>query len=305
MNSCDEWSLLLNGKAPPSVGSSDWGELTVLTHTTHKRPAFRIAEDRAIIGGLVQNGKLRSTRTEVVYFSPNTWDAGSRYGPIAFSVDWETLIDGRKLYWVETNYSYQIPTYRFLISKQSASAVALSAYDPTVDKGPIQKIGAIWYWARGYAAEVMIDEAVPLSAVRSVDLEKHHDKFCSNHNCVERGSFGSRQAHREFMAGLVGSEERSLNTLMMDGDKISFVPKAHLVDLYMLLVEGNTFSGTVNDNATAQSLMKAACLTFYGGFKERAKGLVSLIDNKARAEEGLKEIIRAHFELSLFEWEPF
>lgn len=75
-----------------------WREMTTVWHNTHLTPAVRIAQDRRITGGLIYDGKLRDTRTEVVYLTQKYWPDGNIYGSFCFEVEWAEIAKNRALY---------------------------------------------------------------------------------------------------------------------------------------------------------------------------------------------------------------
>lgn len=268
--------------------------------------ALRIAEDRMISGGLIYDGKLRDTRTEVIYFSPNTWGNGSRYGSFQFEINWSTLIDGRSLYWVEAIRDYQIPIYRFLVSRRNVSHLPVQAYDPELDTGPLRRMGDEWYWATGSAAEVVIDEAVPVHDISRLRFDKHHDDYCSewwlNGKCPEKGWSGSWNAHAKLVACLLGRPLKTLNQLLVEHDILAFGVESALSQVWVRLINGRKFGGSITDDETATQLILSALLTFHAGDTDGARRIIDLIDTRERAERVLLEAIRQRFDTPSFNW---
>lgn len=305
MTTGSEWSTMLGGWGAPLVDTR-WHRLATLWHSTHLGPTLRIAEDRMISGGLIYDGKLRETRTEVIYFSPTSWTNGSRYGAFQFEIDWGTLIAGRRLYWVETLNNYEHRIYRFLISGADVSHLPVTLYDPERDGGPIRKIGDAWYWASGYAAEVVIDEAVPVHDLTALRFERHHNEYCSDtgiSKCPERGFSGSWNAHSLLIAALLGRGLKTLNDLLLEEGNASNAVSDTVHRVWKKLILNNPFAGPVADNDLALDVMASACLVLHGGDAERAKRMANLIDGEARADAALMSIIRSHFGLPDFTWD--
>ena len=300
------WEEFARGRGtPPTEDFDDWRTLNELTHGTHLTAASRIAEDGQIAGGLIYDGILRQTRTEVVYFSPNSWGDGTRYGAFEFVVDWETLIQGRQIYWVEAIKSYTIPIYRFLLSRRDVTSLDVRSYNPESDIGPIRKVGGVWYWAPRNVAEIVIDEALSLADVRRVNFVKHHDRYCSlkRSPCVEAGWNKSWRAHAAFVGMLLARGLINGNDLLVDAEgKPSMETRGALNHLFHALVNEPDFEGgPVSRNKQARSLIRAGALTLHSGAKSRATALVELIDTEERAKEALLRLVRDHFEDPSFE----
>lgn len=220
--SAAEWGAFTVGKDPAGPGSEHWTRITSVRHSTHLTSGIRIAEDQKISAELIYDGKLATTRTKVVFFSPNHWNDGSRYGTLEFEVNWSDLLQGRNLYWVEPIRDYRIPVHRFLLSRKPP-APGLTPYDPTVDTGPLRRIGDDWFRTSDAASEILTDEDVPLSEVTSFDVTRHHEKYCSlgRSSCLEAGHSGFLKISRRFQAALLGNGLTALNRLMIRNGTLS------------------------------------------------------------------------------------
>lgn len=300
-----DWERFTAGRAPAGPGVADWSPLVSVTHSTHLLPAIRIAEDRSLSAELIYDGVLQATRTKVVYFSPNTWGEGSRYGAFDFTVDWKALLAGRQLYWVEAIRTYKYAIYRLLLTNKSVGALPVIPYDPVSDDGPIRKTGDDWFWATGYAAEVVVDEDVPLHEVTKLAFGRHHDSFCSERGsgkCPERGHEGTSRAIRAFIGVLLGRDIHSLDALLTD-DRLPSADCYHaLSNTWPLLIRGNPFGGPVTDAAQALDVVRAAALMIQAGDRERVKRLMGLIADEATADSAYLQLIREHFDAPSFTW---
>lgn len=300
------WKKFTLGRAPAGPGAEGWSPLVSVTHATHLLPAIRIAEDRALSAELIYDGILKSTRTKVVYFSPNTWNEGSRYGAFEFTVDWSTLLAGRKLYWVEDINSYRIPIYRFLLSSKDVSDLGVHEYDADAAGGPIRRVEDEWFWATGYAAEVVIDDDLPLLNVTRFGFGQHHDHLCSegrNGTCQERGYDGSSRAIGSLMGVLLGRDINSLDDLLTKDGLTSGDGYRALSNMWPLLMRGTGFGGTVGDPERALDLVRAAVLSIQAGDRERVKRLMGLIIDEPTADAAYLRLIREHFDNPTFVWE--
>lgn len=192
-------------------------EFTRVFHVTH---AFRVPEilrSGAVTGRLVydQSG-LRTTRTHVVWVSPNWWSRGSRYGTTALTFDWSRLIAGRQAYWVEVAL-YSPAACRILLSDRPQ---ALRPYNATTRNGP-------WWWDTNtgkhyfnakFCLEVMVEGDLPLSDIEGTDFADHHSDMCGEYRdapsrCTDVGR-PAQDAGARLVARLVGAgcDARPLRT---------------------------------------------------------------------------------------------
>ncbi|MEN3974602.1 hypothetical protein [Emcibacter sp. SYSU 3D8] len=247
------------------------------------------------------------TRTEVIYFSPNYWAEGSRYGSFQFEIPWLTLIQGRKLYWIEVIRTYQTPIFRFLISRHDVAQLPVSPYDPQVHKGPIRQVGADWYWAAGWAAEIIVDDAIPLYELSRLTFVNHHDSYCSQKwlrgKCPEKGITGSSHAQAQFLACLLGRPLESTNDLLLEGESFAFGVSGGVSQIWWHLINGVEYGGPVTDDANAKDQIRAAFMFLHAGDRKTARRFISRIDTEDRADRIMREIIQTHFKLPTFDWE--
>ena len=298
------WRSFTEGRAAPSEGAEGWSALTTVRHTTHLVPAIRIAEARALVARLIYNGVLRETRTKVVYFSPNYWAEGSRYGTFEFAVAWSELLKGRDMYWVDEIRDYKYPIYRFLLTSRDVSALPVERYDPALDDGPIRRIGDDWFWATGYAAEIVIDEDLSLDAVTSLEFGRHHDRLCSvgSADCTERGHGGSEDAIKSFIGVLLGRGLHSLDRLLKDGGRPTDECHRALAKAWPILMRSTAFGGPVARPDEAANMVRAALLTIQTGDRGRVKQLMGMIADEVVAEQAYLDVIREHFDDPGFVW---
>lgn len=302
--SATEWSAFTVGKAPAGPGSEDWTRITSVQHGTHLRSGIRIAEDQKISAELIYDGKLAKTRTKVVFFSPNYWTDGSRYGTLEFEVAWPDLLHGRTLYWVEPIRAYKIPVHRFLLSRK-LPAPGLTLYDPVADDGPLRRIGHEWFRTSEHASEILTDEDVPLSEVTSFDVTLHHKKYCSlgGSLCPEAGNSGFSKTSRRFQAALLGNGLTALNRLMIRGGTLSPAASHGLYGLPLPLGGSKTFAGVITDHGQARLALKAALLLLASGDFKGADELARLLVSADVRDEILLSLIRKHYGLPTWEWD--
>jgi hypothetical protein len=95
----------------------DAAPLKRVFHIAHIGQALQILEERQILARPVYDeSRLNKSRVHVVWLSPNDWYNGSFYGNVRFHFDWEDLVQGTQIYWVEViKYSPHAP--RFIFTK--------------------------------------------------------------------------------------------------------------------------------------------------------------------------------------------
>ena len=111
-------------------------------HVAHVAQGQRIAAEGRVRTARVEgDGRLRGRGVRGLWVSPNVWANGSIYGNVRFSFDWESVIEGRRLYWVEGVKAVRPRTCRFLLSKRKFDAVnGVRRYDAREERGPVRCI---------------------------------------------------------------------------------------------------------------------------------------------------------------------
>lgn len=207
------WSRFAVGtpRTRRGLADPDCAPLVSVGHVAHVRAAFRIVEDGKLRPDLVfDESKLNTERIRVVWLSPNNWTnaGGFRYGNVRFSFDWEGLVRGKRVYWVES-IAYRVAACRLLISDTNYDG-ALQLYDPRAERGPwwVSPSGK-HYWNSKYCLEVMYDGDVPLERATGVDFVDHHPQYCNidYRTCRDKGR-SAMDAAGEFMATLASNNQR-------------------------------------------------------------------------------------------------
>src|SRR3990172_1907525 len=92
-----------SGSANPRWTEPTCSPLTTISHVTHVEMALRVLKDGVIRSGLVfDESKLNRERILVTWLSPNYWAPGFRYGNVRLSFDWQSIVAGKRYYWVES-----------------------------------------------------------------------------------------------------------------------------------------------------------------------------------------------------------
>jgi hypothetical protein len=182
-------------------------ELDVVYHVAHLETAERILKDNCCRAGLIYDkSKLKSERILVNWLSPNTWANGSRYGNVAFQMDFKKLIENRDFYWVES-IPYSPDACRILITENDHDHHLLK-YDPRVGTGPwyYDEEEDTHYWNGTYTLEFMLEDDMSLSDFSAICFFDHHPNFCniSPETCAEKNLQGSIAGER-FVAGIMAN----------------------------------------------------------------------------------------------------
>ena len=299
-----EWSRVAAGVGTPGVDPA-WSEMTTVWHNTHLTPALRIAEDRRISGGLIYEGKLRDTRTEVVYLTPKTWGGGSIYGSFCFEASWKEIAEGRNLYWVEENTTYQNPISRFLLSWNDVEHLPVTHYDPKCDVGPLRRVGDKWFWLNTSVPEIVVDDPVYTTSMLRLTFDTHREGYCHptrGWSCRERGAGGSIDAQASFMARILSDPALGMEDLMVKDGVLGFSMTSGLTTLYRRLMGKQSWGGPVADDTIGMDAFTSACLAYHLGDRERGRRLLGLVDTEERAERLFLEAIRSRFGVPTFNW---
>jgi hypothetical protein len=285
----------------------------LVAHIAHTKGARRILEDGFLRAGLVNDGsKLDTSRTCVTFFSANTWGEGYIYGNVAWRYDWETLVRGKNVYWVEDNTNYHYPIYRFLISGlKSAAFPGLTPYDPEVDEGPLRNIEGKWFYnADRVVSEFLIDGDLELDQCKEFDFVQHHAKYCRSSGCVEKGMTAAL-AEAQTIAYVLGNEIRTLDRILQrparwraDKRITDCVPDG-LAEFSRQVagIRHQHLKGTIKDQDCGIRIVRGAMSLFGAGQRIRARELISDLENGEVFVAAITEIVREHF--SLPDWELY
>jgi hypothetical protein len=277
-------------------------DLTIVRHIAHVPAARRIIEDRKIKAGLVYDeSRLNKSRISVVWLSANTWAFGSIYGTVEFQFDWNTLIDGNKVYWVEAMTQYNPTAYRFLLSSRDPTEFGsdvVEAYDPIKDDGPLRKSGDKWYWNGNFTSEFMIDQNLSLRKATGLNFISHHPQFCSidGNACAERrdnptwDEIGGR-----ILAYLLAHDIGVLNKhLKPDGGKRNQLLDTAFSGLQSALSE-TKFGGALHLPESCDKVLTGA-LALYGMDQlDATHQLLSLLKSADGFNKALVAVVQRHF----------
>ena len=283
---------------PPKGGIGSGGRLTILKHVTHTASALRILEDGRIARGLIHDESiLNAYRTTVTWLSPNHWHWGSRYGNVEFSFDFEKLVAGRRVYWVES-IACKPPACRFLVTDQDVSGLPVTAYDPDKAKGPLQRIGGEWWWNTEITLEVMLDGDLPLADCSKLDFVKHHASMCAIDwkSCPEMGQAADRAAAR-VVAGILAQDLTVVDHLLVNekGSDVSWAMDTGLCHIPIMLGAGSgKLGGAFKKDERVDVVLRAALLQLSAGRRDAARDTTALLASDDVVRESLARICQEH-----------
>ncbi|MBW0449429.1 hypothetical protein EN871_11645 [bacterium M00.F.Ca.ET.228.01.1.1] len=263
--------------------------MDTVTHITHVENAVRIIETGAIRAKpITGESVLKDGKSRVVWFSPNSWSAGSIYGHVSFELDFASLLANHKCYFVE-NPAFETKTYRYLITDRKYKR--LSLYSASNDTP---------WWKDSVSGKYLFREGCTIQFAVDMDIHvnKHVQIAFVDHNsdhCILRGNCANRErpaqhggAHffmRAVARALDLSETKSL--LMTDGAFTSPVQGA--VDhLRSSVVQRASCLGRVRStDQLARPLVRAIFNAFANGLDEEGLAIAALF----RSQDSLRSAL--------------
>lgn len=299
-----EWETYACGRPKKDAVFSDrscW-ELTEVHHVVHVPEARRILEDGRIKAGLVHDeSRLQCSRMCVTWLSANTWNQGSIYGNVQFTFDWNSIVMGKCIYWVEEMKSYRPPAYRLLLTDRNITrSDHVRVYDPKTDNGPLKQKGDMWYWNAKYTSEFMIEEDLLLNECKKMQFVNHNPEICQRNgsSCPYLGATANK-ASATVMAFILGNSIHSSDSALLPDGKNSKSDQFEF-SVYeirrILESKHKNFIGGIKKSASRQAVLCGA-LALYGSDQNgRAKELISLLADERIFQKALRKIIADHFD---------
>jgi hypothetical protein len=293
-----EWEKYKIKGDPAKAGA----ELNIVRHIAHVPASRRIIEDQRIKAGLIYDeSRLNKSRISVVWLSANSWAFGSIYGTVEFRFDWNTLVEGNKVYWVEAMTQYKPAAYRFLLSSRDPAEFGsglIEPYDATKDDGPLRKSGDKWYWNGNFTSEFMVDNDLHLREATGLDFVSHNQQFCSIHGntCAERKENPTRdKTGGRILAYLLAHEIRVLNKhLKPEEGKRNQLLDTAFSGLHAALSQSD-FGGPLHVAASCDKVVTGA-LALYGMDQlESTLELLTLLKSADGFNKALVGIVQRHF----------
>ena len=302
----EDWTPYSVGKRSTRKNwvNADCQRLSIVSHVTHVGQALEVLRAGCIRPQLIYDkSRLNTKRVLVVWLSPNDWSGagGFRYGNVAFDLDWATLVENKRLYWIGA-MPYKPKACRILLTEKDRDE-KLKPYLPGNGDGPWwgDQDQEKHYWNGHYCLEFMLEDEIPISAVSQMRFVGHHSHRCSisTVNCPDRGHDGGHGAARL----LAGACDRHLLSqcpeLWLDDDK----PKQCLTYAWERLHDrlckgikewdGLVAAGTERATAVARAGMGALCDL---SVSDR-KNLFALFNSPEAVVEACASVIEKDFDL--------
>ena len=225
-----DWEKHFCGGADPRIGNLRRQELKEVRHVAHVADACSILLDGQINASVFEgDGKLASYPKPVTWLSANTWARGSIYGNVEFVFDWQEIIDGRRLYWIDTVYRRSI-TYQILLTSNRARRGVGVPYKPVIHRGPVVCEDQHWLWnGDSRVAEFILDSELSLAQCKRIDFVDHCQDYCKNQgvNCHDLTLYKS-SARMQLMAFVLANECHNADEVLRR-KHLSFSPIDHFV----------------------------------------------------------------------------
>lgn len=300
-----EWTSFRVGEpsTDPSWTNMDCLPMRTVKHVTHIASAFQLIADARIIAGLVfDQSRLNTERVLVTWLSPNDWTGagGFRYGNVRFGFDWESIIEGKRFYWVES-IAYGIPAARILVTDRDHSAT-LETYDPTAGDGPWwhDESSGVHYRNGKYCLEIMVEGDLELGGGCRIDFVDHHGRYCSiaPHECQDLGR-RRNEAGGVFIAELIA---RRLDPLRLKwGDDLRDTVREVFRPIGRKLrevCEDLGFSGLVEGSTSqAAPIARAILASYVCGDDDELISLMRLFSSSDAVIESCRRLIADTFGL--------
>jgi hypothetical protein len=270
-------------------------------HICHLEDAVDIVEDGEIRSTLIWDASiLNTTRTCVSWVSANEWYQGSLYGNISFAYDWEALIDGYDLYWVEAMTDYNPTAFRLLLSNDSDIEAEVIPYDPRTDDGPLILKDGKWYRNSQLTSEFMLAFNLNLTNCKHIDFVDHHPVTCSKkgRHCPHLGAEKSRIGSM-FLAYILSHNDKAVRRLFLKRDRTGLRPSIeHALGILLRRVEKKPEYYGPLKGADSIDRICSAFLNIYGhGNEETSFGLLEVCNEADLVSGRIETCIRDFFAL--------
>jgi hypothetical protein len=292
-----EWSpyavIFKNGEPPENSA-----RLQRVFHIVHAKIFRRILEDEFLRSGLVRDESiLKKSRICVTWLSANDWYQGSIYGTVRFSFDWESLVEDKRIYWVEV-IPYPNPAYRFLLTDRDLGTNRhVKPYDPVTDKGPLRKKDGSWYWNNQYTSEFMIESDISILDAVKIDFVEHTRCKEAGNGCRDN-KLGRSRVGGEVTAFALGNAIHCIDRLLRDDEGLTMAAEQGIASIYTQLASRDDyFGGKLARTQSNIAVVRGALALLGSGQKEAARALVGMLRTKACFDEALETIVRKHLKI--------
>jgi hypothetical protein len=294
-----DWSRFrIQTKEPLPI---ETGLLEQVHHIVHLRISRRILEDEQIRAGLIHDeSKLNKSRLCVAWLSANYWHNGSIYGTVRLTFDWNQIIEGSSLYWVE-DMNYPNPAYRLLITDRDLTASKkVVPYDPIADDGPVRLRGGRWLWNAKYTSEFMVERDLPLAEAKAISFV-NHSRCRERRGCPEEDIHPNAAGAQTF-AFLLGNGIHCVDHLLKDEKALNSEADTCVNQLWRSLGRKEEFfGGALSKSKSTEDVLLGALALLGSGQVAAAKETLKTFKNQEVFTAALTALIRKHFELP--DWE--
>lgn len=290
-----EWSrFCFKIENPLLINTPELGEVH---HIVHLQISRRILEDRQLRAGLIHDeSRLNRSRLCVTWLSANYWHNGSIYGTVRFTFDWDKIIKGRSLYWVEA-MDYGNRAYRLLVTDRDLSDdKRVIPFDPSKERGPIRLKDDRWYWNAKYTSEFMVESDLSLSSAKSLSFVEH-SKCRESWICPEQETTWNVAA-AQTLAFVLGNGIHCVDHLLRRDDDLNSDADSYVNYLWSALGrKKDRFGGALKRAKSTEDVLLGALALFGSGQLPAAIETIKTISSQDVFTEALTAIIRRHFEL--------
>lgn len=275
--------------------SEDAALLKNVYHIVHAKICRRILEDEYLRGGLVRDKSvLNKSRICVTWLSANYWHQGSLYGNVRFTFDWNSLVEDRRVYWVEV-INYPNPAYRLLITDRDMSGSRyVKPYDAKVDKGPLRKKGETWYWNRKFTSEFMIEGDIGLVEADKLDFVEHSECKEMHTDCPDIKK-GKGRVAGEVIAFILGNAIHCVDDLLRSGEGLTMGAEQGITAIgHDLSWKSDCFGGKLAKPKSGVAIVRGALALYGSGQLQAAREVVRMLRTKDVFDHALEQIVRSH-----------
>jgi hypothetical protein len=275
-------------------------ELNTVYHIAHLGDSLRIIEDRKVQASLVADESvLRNTRIRVSWLSANTW-YGSFYGNVRFWFDWEDIVAGKNLYWVEAITHYNPTEYRILVTNRESKR--LMRYKPVAPAPVIfDRDQQKWYWNLRKTSAFMIEADLSLDECRRVDFVNHHESICrrSPGKCEMMRAKGKNVGAR--LLALRAADMPKKRALMLFSEGRPRALNASASDSWQLIMDSlkTTRRGPMKMKDDVSRDIARAILRSYGrGHRQALQRLCNLFQSTEELRATIEAVAASAFRLA-------
>ncbi len=231
------------------IGNSNRAVTEFLFHVTHIEPAVSILSNKEIGTNKILDDP-RLANLSGIWLTPNTWQDGSIYGNIRFSLDASAIAGAYKFYWIGLS-KWHDGTCNFVISKQSFDSEFYRCYNIQEDEGPLRFRNGILERNTSVNIHIIHDGSLSAEKICEISTIDHHAEMCTLKKTCSK--FGKDSAERLLMARCIKDNGEIPNLLK---DKEASIRKFS-EHLYSIVSHGTNYRLDGNNGKDDKSLALA------------------------------------------------